>query len=71
MKKAYRIIEYKFYDGDIQFLVQKRSIFGYWYNPNNIDAYTTGWYDTFEEAEYAINKKLHKTNITVKKYVSE
>ena len=29
----------------------KNVYFGFWFNPLNIDAYTTGYFDTLEKAE--------------------
>ena len=37
-----------------QYEVQKRSVFGFWYNPLNIDAYTTGIFDDAGQARQAI-----------------
>lgn len=54
----YRIVEYEYPNEKRSWLVQKKSIFGFWYNPDNIDAYTTGWYDSFIDAEKAIRMKL-------------
>lgn len=53
----YRIKEYIF-GAHKNYLVQRKSIFGFWYNPDNIDADTTGWYDTIEEAKEVIIHKL-------------
>ena len=47
------------------YVVQRKSIFGFWYNPDNVDAYTTGWYDSFEEAKEVINQKLIPTKTKV------
>jgi hypothetical protein len=44
-----------------EYEIQKKSIFGFWYNPDNIDAYTTGFYHTRIEAEKCIEKKLTPT----------
>jgi len=56
----YRIIEHN-YGKYKNYQIQKKSIFGWWYNPDNIDAYlgyTTGFFDTLEEAKERINQKL-------------
>ena len=53
----YRIIEHD-YGNHKNYEIQRRSIFRWWYNPDNIDAYTTGFFDTFKEAEECISKKL-------------
>ena len=57
---SYRIIMYTnpFYE---TFKVQKRSCFGWWYNFNNIDGCTTGFYDTEAEAKEAIERHRSKT----------
>lgn len=49
----YRIIKYT-YLYRATFKVQKKSFLGFWYNFNNIDAYTTGFYDTEFKAKEAI-----------------
>ena len=56
----YRIIKYvnPFYKN---FKVQKKSFLGFWYNFNNIDAYTSGYYDTELEAIEAIERHRAKT----------
>ncbi len=60
--KKYRIVETKnSFTGESNFKLQKKSIFGFWYNPLNIDAYTTGIYDNLEDAEYDLNMILSKT----------
>jgi len=50
MKRTYRIKEYTYGDGMTQYEIQRKSIFGFWYNPDNVDAHTTGWYSDFNEA---------------------
>lgn len=60
----YRIKEYD-YGTRKNYVVQRRSIFGFWYNPDNVDACTTGWYDTLEEAKEVINQKLTPTKTKV------
>ncbi len=54
--KKYRIVRCE-HDGDKSYLIQKKSIFGFWYNPDNIDAYTTGYHDTLEGAKKRIRSK--------------
>ena len=56
----YRIKQY-IYSNRTEYVVQRKSIFGFWYNPDNIDAYTTGFYNSYEEAKEALDDKL-KTN---------
>ena len=59
----YRIKTVKHYRG-VYFVLQKR-LFGvlWWYNPDNIDAMTTGVYETLEDALDSYNQKMHKTTI--------
>jgi len=60
----YRIIKYinPFYK---TFKVEKQSFFGFWYNFNNIDGCTTGFYDTEEEAIEAIDRHRSKTKAEI------
>jgi len=53
----YRILEHD-YGKRKNYEIQRKSICGWWYNPDNIDAYTTGFFDTLKEAEECINQKL-------------
>jgi hypothetical protein len=64
--KTYRIWEEHFV-GKSQFLVQRKSIFGFWYNPNNVDANTTGWFNTLSEAREYIRFKIEGMTITIHK----
>ncbi len=62
--KTYRIKEIT--DGDlVQYEVQRRSIFGFWYNPDNVDAYTTGICNTLDEAMNIIKQKLNGTKTKI------
>ena len=45
----YRILEHD-YGKHKNYEIQRKSIFGWWYNPDNIDSYTTGFFDTLKEA---------------------
>ena len=38
--------------------IQRLSIFGFWWNPDNGDEWANGEYSTFEEAEMEVKKKL-------------
>ena len=60
----YRIIKYTnpYYK---QFKVQKQSFFWLWYNFNNIDGCTTGFYDTLTEAKEAIDRDRSKTTAEI------
>jgi len=61
--KKYRIKVYtNSYTHKQSYEVQKKSIFGFWYNPFNIDAYCTGNYDTFEDAKQAIIMETSKND---------
>lgn len=54
----YRILKREYPNGQITYEVQKKILGLFWWNFENIDAFTTGFYDTLEEAEMAI--KMHK-----------
>jgi hypothetical protein len=56
----YRILKREYPNGRVDYEVQKKILGLFWWNFENIDACTTGFYDTFEEAEMAI--KMHKEN---------
>lgn len=58
----YRIIKLT-KNGDSWFVVQKKSFFGMWFNFNNIDAETTGYYSNEHRARKAIEE--HRSKITV------
>ena len=68
-KPRYRIKEYNFPYNNTQWVVQRRSIFGFWYNPNNIDSMRDGWYNSLLEADRALEAELHKTTSKVVKEV--
>lgn len=68
-KARYRIKEYNLPYNRTEWVVQKRSIFGWWYNPDNVDGMTTGWYNTLKDAEAALEAKLHKVTSKVVKVV--
>lgn len=65
----YRILKHEYPNGQIEYEVQKKLFGLIWWNFNNIDAYETGIYDTFEKAENAIkmDMEMRKTT-TVKTY---
>ena len=62
--QTYRIKEYD-YGTNKNYCVQRKSILGFWYNPDNIDAYTTGFYDTLNEAKEVIKSKLTKVKTRI------
>ena len=68
-KPRYRIKEYNLPFNRTQWVVQRRSIFGFWYNPNNIDGMIDGWYNSLEEADEVLEAELHKTTSKVVKEV--
>ena len=62
----YRIVKHEYPNGYIEYEVQKKILGLFWWNFENIDANTTSFYDTIEEAEMAIKmdrKDLHKKTI--------
>lgn len=59
----YRVVEITNGYGST-YKVEKKSWLGFWYNPLNIDAYTTGYYDSLEEAKRVIREIT--TNTTKK-----
>jgi hypothetical protein len=69
MKKTYRIVEHVGYVGYKKkvYMVQKKSIFGFWYNYENIDSFSTGRYDSIEDAEDSIYRHAHKSCRVIKK----
>lgn len=60
METKYRIKEYTHYDGRKSYVTEKKSIFGFWYNFDNIDGSITGWHSTLEDAQDRINQKKYK-----------
>jgi len=65
--KKYRVVEYEYCKHKI-FEVQKKSMFGFWYNPDNVDGNLTRYYDTIEEAKEIIRRKIA---LTTKRVVYE
>lgn len=66
-KPRYRIKEYNFPYNRTQWVVQRRSIFGFWYNPKML--YETGWCNSLLEADRDLEAMLHKTTSKVVKEV--
>ena len=54
----YRIVKREYPNGQIDYEVQKKILGLFWWNFENVDAITTGIYDTLDDAEMAI--KMHK-----------
>jgi len=56
--KKYRIIERTNSYSQKWYCVQKKSIFGWWYNDANVLATShTGWYSSLHEAEFIFRAK--------------
>ena len=62
--KNYRIKEHQGFNRDY-YEVQRKSILGFWYNYENVDGYTTGFYNSIEEARESIARKQHKTKTRI------
>jgi len=69
--KTYRIKECNYQYSKKQFKIERKSIFGFWYNPDNIDGEITGYHDTLESAERRIQSKLDKCLTKVIKIISQ
>ena len=54
----YRIVKREYPNGNIDYEVQKKVLGLFWWNFENVDGSTTGFYSSLEEAERAI--KMHK-----------
>lgn len=54
----YRIVKREYPNGQIGYEVQKKILGLFWWNFENVDGITTGFYDTLGEAKTAI--KMHK-----------
>ena len=61
----YRILKREYPNGRVDYEVQKKVLDLFWWNFENIDACTTGFYNTFEEAEMAIKMHKEKPKITI------
>ena len=44
--------------GHKAFCLQKKSLLGFWYNPDNFDGCITGWHDTIADANAAYTRKV-------------
>lgn len=61
----YRILKREYPNGNIEYEVQKK-IFGlFWWNFENIDAWTTGIYSTLGGAKMAIKMNKEKPKVTI------
>ena len=54
----YRIVKHEYPNGNVDYEVQKKILGLFWWNFENVDGSTTGFYDTLGEAKTAI--KMHK-----------
>jgi hypothetical protein len=62
----YRILKREYPNGQIEYEVQKKVLFGlFWWNFENIDATTTGIYSTLDDAEMAIKMHKEKPKVTI------
>lgn len=61
----YRILKREYPNGQITYEVQKKILGLFWWNFENIDAFTTGFYDTLEEAEMAIRMRKEGPKTTI------
>lgn len=61
----YRIVKREYPNGQIDYEVQKKILGLFWWNFENVDAYTTGIYGTLGEAEMAIKMAKEKCKITI------
>lgn len=61
----YRIVKHEYPNGYVEYEVQKKVLGLFWQNFENIDAETTGFYDTVEKAEMAIKIDKEKPKITI------
>ena len=62
--KTYRIKQYK-NEFCTYYKIQRKTIFGFWYNPLNIDADTTGIFDDEKEAKNTLKEILSKTKTKI------
>ena len=61
----YRILKREYPNGRIDYKVQKKILGLFWWNFENVDAITTGFYSTLEDAEMAIKMHKEKTKVTI------
>ena len=61
----YRIVKREYPNGQIEYEVQKKILGLFWWNFENVDAYTTGIYSTLEDAEIAIKMNKEKLKVTI------
>jgi hypothetical protein len=61
----YRILKREYPNGRIDYEVQKKILGLFWWNFENVDAITTGFYSTLEDAEMVIKMHKEKTKVTI------
>ena len=61
----YRILKREYANGEIEYEVQKKFLGLFWWNFENVDAYTTGIYSNLEDAKMAIKLNREKPKVTV------
>ena len=61
----YRILKREYPNGRIDYEVQKKILGLFWWNFENVDAITTGFYSTLDDAEMAIKMHKEKTKVTI------
>lgn len=61
----YRIVKREYPNGQIEYEVQKKILGLFWWNFENVDAYTTGIYSTIEDAEIAIKMNKENPKVTI------
>lgn len=64
----YRIIKHEYPNNRVEYEVQKKILGLFWLNWANVNAWTTGWYRTIKEAEFAIKMEREKDLRTIVKY---
>ena len=64
---SYRIKQHK-NEFNTSFEIQKKSILGFWYNPENKNGFVTGFYNTIEEVREQIDRLSSKTTTTIIEY---
>ena len=62
--KQYRVVLHE-HCGSKTYLLQKKSFLGFWYNPLNLDAHTTGYYDSLDKAKLSIARKITPVKKTI------
>jgi len=61
----YRILKREYPNGRIEYEAQKKILGLFWWNFENTDIFTAGFYSTLGEAEMAIKMNKEKPKITI------